>query len=102
MSQDIIQFATDAPRKEPWIRIGSGFSTKSKKGINVVFGNKIPKEKGSDEMIETVKKLTFQPNDQLLIQEATDMDGKVVIAKNGATVYRVLLKPRDDKPVESK
>jgi len=91
---NIIEFAEDAPKSAPWIRVGSGFSTKANNGFNLVIGNKVPVERGSKELKETVKSLTLKPDDELYLGEATDRDGKVVKTRNGATVYRLSLKPR--------
>ncbi len=95
--QGIIKFAEDAPKTEPWVRVGSGFSTKANNGFNLVIGNKVPVERGSKELKETVDTLTLKPDDELYLGEATDRDGKVVVTKNGATVYRLSLKPRREK-----
>jgi uncharacterized protein YneR len=94
----MIQFAESAPKTEPWIRVGSGFSAKNGNGFNLVIGNEVPKERGSKELIETVETITLKPGDELYLGEATDRDGKVVKTKNGATVYRLSLKPRREKP----
>lgn len=94
MDGDRINFAEDAPKTDPWVRIGSGFTSKKGNGFNLVIGNKRPKERGSDELVETVGSITLRPGDELYLGEATDRDGKVVTTKNGATVYRLQLKPR--------
>lgn len=94
---NMINFAQDAPKTEPWVRIGTGFTTKSGKGFNIVIGNEVPKERGSKEMVETVDNVVLKPGDSLYLGEATDRDGKVVITKNGSTVYRLQLKPADTK-----
>ena len=88
-----MNFTEGAPQTEPWIRVGSGFSTRAGNGFNLVIGNKRPKERGSNEMVETVESLVLKPGDELYLGEATDKDGKVVKTKNGATVYRLSLKP---------
>jgi len=93
----VIEFAQDAPKTDPWVRVGSGFSTKAGNGFNLVIGNQVPKERGSKELVETVKTLTLTPGDELYLGEATDRDGKVVTTKNGATVYRLQLKPRREQ-----
>lgn len=89
----MIQFAEGSPKSEPWVRVGAGFSTRKGNGFNIVIGNRVPKERGSQEMIETVKSLTLEPGAELYLGEATDKEGKVVTTKNGATVYRLSLKP---------
>ena len=93
----MIKFAEEAPKSEPWVRVGSGFSAKNGNGFNIVIGNEVPKERGSKEMVETVEEITLKPGDSLYLGIATDKDGKVVTTKNGATVYRLSLKPRQEK-----
>ena len=97
MSTQRMNFAQDAPKTDPWIRVGSGFSTKKGNGFNLVIGNQVPKERGSKELIETVESLVLKPGDELYLGEATDKDGKVVVTKNGATVYRLQLKPKREQ-----
>lgn len=93
MFQQTLQFTEDSPKSEPWVRVGSGFSTRKGNGFNIVIGNMVPKERGSKELIETVKSLMLKPGSELYLGEATNKDGKVVTTKNGATVYRLSLKP---------
>ena len=100
MGQQMLQFAENSPQTEPWIRVGTGFSTKKGNGFNLIIGNQVPKERGSKEMVETVKQLTLKPGDGLYLGVATNKDGEVVKTKNGATVYRLSLKPREDAPAE--
>ena len=88
-----MSFAEETPKQEPWLRIGTAFEAKNGEGFNVVIGNKIPKEKGSKEMIEQVKEVTLIPNSQLYIAPATNRDKALVKTKAGKQVYRVLLKP---------
>lgn len=102
MSKQILQFAEDAPRTQPWVRVGTGFSTRANNGFNLVIGNKIPKEQGSRELVETVKSLTLEPGDELYLGEATGRDGKLITTKNGATVYRLSLKPARGPQEEKK
>jgi len=92
-----MQYAENAPQNEPWVRVGVGFSTKSGNGFNIEIGNKAPKERGSEEMVETVKSLTLEPGDELYLGVATKRDGSTVTTKNGATVYRLMLKPKRDQ-----
>jgi len=99
---NIIKFTEDAPQSEPWIRVGSGFTTKAGTGFNIVIGNKVPVERGSKELKETVESLTLKPDDELYLGEAIGRDGKVVVTKNGATVYRLQLKPRRKKETSEK
>jgi hypothetical protein len=90
----MIQFTQEAPKNDlPWIRIGSGFEAKSGKGFNIVIGNKVPKKRGSKEYIETVDTITLRPDDELYLGIAIDKEGKAVVTKNGAAVYRLQLKP---------
>ena len=98
--RNIIQFTEDSPKSEPWIRVGSGFSTLKGNGFNLVIGNEVPVERGSSELKETIKELVLRPGDELYLGEATNKDGKVVTTKKGATVYRLQLKPRRDKSVQ--
>lgn len=93
----MINFTEDAPKNEPWVRVGSGFSTQKGDGFNIVIGNKAPVERGSDELVETVKDLTLLPEDELYLGEAKDKAGNVVKTKKGATVYRLMIKPRKNK-----
>lgn len=95
---NMINFTQEAPKSEPWVRIGSGFTTKKGNGFNITIGNQVPKERGSKEMVETVESVTLKPGDTLYLGEATDKDGKIVKTKNGSTVYRLQLKPADTKP----
>lgn len=88
-----MNFAEGSPKSEPWVRVGSGFSTRAGNGFNLVIGNQVPKERGSKELVETVESLTLKPGDELYLGEATNKDGVVVKTKNGATVYRLSLKP---------
>lgn len=97
MSTQRMNFTQDSPKSDPWVRVGSGFSTKAGNGFNIVIGNKVPKERGSKELIETVESLVLKPEDELYLGEATDRDGKVVTTKNGATVYRLQLKPKREQ-----
>lgn len=92
-NKTMINFTQEAPKNDPWIRIGSGFSTKKGNGFNITIGNQVPKERGSKELVETVDSITLKPGDELYLGEATDKSGKVVTTKNGATVYRLQLKP---------
>lgn len=91
---NMINFTEQAPQSEPWIKIGSGFSSKSGKGFNIVIGNQVPKERGSKELVETVDSVELRPGDELYLGEATDREGKVVHTKTGGTVYRLQVKPR--------
>jgi len=93
----MINFTENAPKNDPWVRVGSGFSTKAGNGFNLVIGNQVPKERGSKELVETVESLELKVGDELYLGEATDKDGKVVTTKNGATVYRLSLKPRREQ-----
>jgi len=93
----MIKFAEAAPKTEPWIKVGSGFSAKNGTGFNLVIGNQVPKERGSKELVETVDTVTLSVGDELYLAEATDRDGKVVKTKTGSTVYRLSLKPRREK-----
>ena len=93
---NIIKFTEDSPRTEPWVRVGSGFSTKNENGFNIVIGNQVPKERGSKELVETVEELNLKAGDSLYLGIATDKAGNVVKTKNGATVYRLSLKPREE------
>lgn len=99
-----MNFTEGSPKTEPWVRVGSGFSTKAGNGFNLVIGNKVPVERGSKELTETVESLTLKPGDELYLGEATDKDKNVVKTKNGATVYRLSLKPAREpqKEEESK
>lgn len=92
----MISYTENAPKTDPWVRVGSGFSTKAGNGFNIIIGNQVPKERGSKELVETVEKLELKPGDELYLGQATDRDGKVVTTKNGATVYRLQLKPKRD------
>ena len=100
---NMINFTQEAPKTEPWIKIGSGFSSKSGKGFNIVIGNQVPKERGSKELIETVDNVVLTPGDELYLGEATDKEGKLVKTKTGSTVYRLQVKPRRPEvaPVET-
>lgn len=90
----MIQFTQEAPKNDlPWIKIGSGFEAKSGKGFNIVIGNKVPKERGSKEYVETVESVTLKADDELYLGVATDKEGKAVVTKTGAAVYRLQLKP---------
>jgi hypothetical protein len=91
--KSMINFTQEAPKNDPWVRIGSGFSTKKGNGFNITIGNQVPKERGSKELVETVDSITLKPGDELYLGEATGKDGRVVTTKNGATVYRLQLKP---------
>jgi len=93
----MIKFAENAPQSEPWIKIGSGFSAKNGNGFNLVIGNEVPKERGSKEMVETVEEITLKPGDSLYLGVAKDRDGNLVSTKNGAQVYRLSLKPRQEQ-----
>lgn len=101
MGKQMLQFAEDSPKSAPWPRVGSGFSTKKGNGFNLVIGNQVPKERGSSELVETVKELNLVPGAELYLGEATDRDGKVVITKNGATVYRLSLKPPREQQIST-
>ena len=92
-----LSYTEDAPKNNPWVRVGVGFTTKSGNGFNIEIGNKAPKERGSKEYVETVKSLNLEPGDQLYLGIATDREGKTVTTKNGATVYRLMLKPRQEE-----
>ena len=94
---NIIKFAEDAPKSEPWIQIGTGFTTKSGKGFNIVIGNEVPVEKGSKELKETLESVTLQPGDELYLGEKTGRDGQPIVCKNGSSVYRLQLKPRREE-----
>ena len=93
----IIKFTQDSPKTEPWIRVGSGFTTKAGNGFNITIGNQVPKEKGSKELVETVEELNLRAGDSLYLGIATNKDGQPVVTKNGATVYRLSLKPREEQ-----
>lgn len=90
---NMINFTQEAPKNDPWIKVGAGFAAKSGKGFNIVIGNQVPKEKGSKEMIETVESINLKPGDELYLGIATDRDGKEVKTKTGGNVYRLQLKP---------
>lgn len=102
MSQ-ALQFTEQAPEKEkPWDTIGSGFTTKSGNGFNIIIGSKVRKDRNDpkSELIETVDKVTLVPEDRLYLGVATGRDGQPIVTKNGATLYRLKLQPRKEETNE--
>lgn len=90
-----MSFAQEAPKSEPWVRVGSAFAAKNGEGFNILIGNKV-RENFNDpnsEYKETVKELVLIPGSQLYMSPAKGKDGNLITTKNGAQVYRLTLKP---------
>ena len=98
MNNGMIKFSEEAPKRAPWVTIGSGFPAKNGKGFNIYIGNKVRKVQGDpkSDLVETVEEINLKADDQLYLAEATDQQGNTIKTKAGATVYRLRLKPREE------
>lgn len=97
-SKQSMSFAQEAPKTEPWVRVGSAFTAKNGEGFNILIGNKIKKDFNdpNGKYEETVKELVLIPGSKLYMSPAKGKDGNLITTKHGAQVYRLTLKPYEE------